>query len=165
MGERMIHRNRYGYYSVRTDYDIMREGTGVCLRAVIIGIAVALLLLLLAWGAGSAQAEGVVDVPRLAEAIRHAEGVRSRHPYGILSVYCSGDECRQVCVRTIKHRIRAYHKDRGEIVSLRSFVAYLGATYAPVPRGQRPVSNDPHGLNRNWTKNVLYWYNKLNKGV
>jgi len=87
----------------------------------------------------SIQAQEVIDVPRLADAIKKAEGSRS-HPYGILRDYCSADteaKCRKGCVQTIHH---------------------AGSRYAPVNMGKN--SNDPKNLNINWVKNVTYHYEK-----
>lgn len=92
-------------------------------------------------------------MPRLADAIKKAEGSRS-HPYGILKDYCKADteaKCRKGCVQTIHHALRDWDGN-GE------FIAFLGSRYAPVNMGKN--SNDPKNLNINWVKNVTYHYEK-----
>ena len=109
----------------------------------------------------------IVDIERLATAIYYAEGGRSprdgkpranvKYPYGVLSVKCHGDqECRAVCVRSIKHRLARFKKDRGATGTAEAFIWYFSGIWASIG-----VSNDPHGLNKNWYKNTLYWYKKL----
>lgn len=89
-----------------------------------------------------------VDVNKLANAIRIAEGVKSRHPYGILAHYKTTTP-RQACINTIKSALKRYNKagKRGD------FIAFLGKTYCPVG-----ASNDPKCLNKNWVQNVQKLY-------
>ena len=88
-----------------------------------------------------------IDINRLCEAIHKAEG---NDNYGILTKY-KHTSPRQACINTIKHRIRDYNnnKETGD------FIDYLGKTYCPVG-----ASNDPNGLNKNWVRNVKYYYYK-----
>ena len=88
-----------------------------------------------------------IDINKLATAIYHAEGVNSRHPYGILAKYKTTTP-RQACINTIKHALRDWN-GKGD------FISFLGARYCPVG-----ASNDPQGLNRYWVKNVKHFYNR-----
>lgn len=88
-----------------------------------------------------------VSHQRLADAIRIAEGVKSRHPYGVLSVKVKGEaEARRVCLRSIRNSEKRWRKEGcpGD------FVAYFAKRWAPTSG----CSNDPNGLNKNWLKNV-----------
>lgn len=96
-----------------------------------------------------AHADSMVNVDALANAIYRAENSRT-HPYGVMVKY-KHTTPRQACINSINHRLRDWD-GKGE------FIAYLGSFYAPIG-----VSNDPSGLNRNWVKNVKYFYEKENK--
>lgn len=101
-----------------------------------------------------------IDVDRLADAIKRAEN-SPRHPYGILTAYClPGDKdgrCRKGCIQTIIKRLKEYRTkvDHEEKIILDNFIVFLSKSYAPV--GSK---NDPTGLNKNWIKNVKYFYNR-----
>lgn len=87
-----------------------------------------------------------VSHQRLADAIRIAEGVKSRHPYGVLSVKVKSEaEARRVCLRSIRNSEKRWRRDGcpGD------FVAYFAKRWCPVG-----AENDPSGLNRHWVKNV-----------
>lgn len=89
-----------------------------------------------------------IDVERLATAIYHAEGgSKTRHPYGILKKYKTTTP-RQACINTIKSNLKRWDR-KGD------FIQVLGNTYCPVG-----AKNDPTGLNKNWVRNVKYFYNK-----
>jgi hypothetical protein len=88
-----------------------------------------------------------IDIERLATAIYFAEGgARTSHPYGILVHYVHTSP-RQACINSIKHRLRDWD-GKGD------FICYLAKFYCPVG-----AANDPTGLNKNWIKNVRYFYN------
>lgn len=90
-----------------------------------------------------------VNVERLANAIYIAEGGnKTKHPYGILAKY-KHTTPRQACINTIKSALKRYNKQGAK----GDFIAFLGKTYCPVG-----ASNDPWGLNKNWVKNVKYYY-------
>jgi hypothetical protein len=96
-----------------------------------------------------------VDVERLADAIKSAENSKT-HPYGILKPYCSEkseSQCRKGCIQTIQKRLRLWDGSG-------DFITYLQKSYAPLN-----VKNDPAGLNRNWIKNVTYFYKRGNANV
>jgi hypothetical protein len=79
-------------------------------------------------------------------AIKKIENSR-RHPYGIVSVRCSGDAtCRQVCLRTVKNNRHRFSKNHGDA---KDFINFLAKRYCPVG-----AKNDPHGLNKNWEPNM-----------
>lgn len=98
-----------------------------------------------------------VEVERLADAIELAENSHA-HPYGIMRSYCkAGDpdgQCRKGCIQTIQRRLQELE---GKAVS-EDFISYLGKFYAPVGMGKG--SNDPKNLNKNWVKNVKYFYKR-----
>lgn len=90
------------------------------------------------------------DPNRLADAIFRAEGVKSRHPYGILTVYRHTTP-RQACLNSIASAQRRFDKQTKE----KDFVVFLSKTYCPVG-----AKNDPTGLNKNWTRLVKYFLTK-----
>lgn len=92
----------------------------------------------------SSPAFAEINVERLANAIYRAENSKS-HPYGILTHY-KHTTPRQACINTINHALKDW-RGNGD------FIAFLGSRYCPVG-----VSNDPHGLNKNWVKNVTHFY-------
>ena len=96
-------------------------------------------------------ASEVVNIPILADAIFKAEGVNSRHPYGILKKYKTTTP-RQACINTIKSALKRYQTDSKGL----EFIPFLAKTYCPVG-----AKNDPTGLNKNWVKNVTYFYQEL----
>lgn len=92
-----------------------------------------------------------IDVSKLADAIYMAEGgSRASHLYGIMQTYKSTSS-RQACINTINHMVRDY---RGEDTP-KAFIEALQKRYAPIG-----ANNDPKNLNKNWSKNVLYFYTK-----
>ena len=94
-----------------------------------------------------AKAEPVININKLADAIYIAEGgAKTSHPYGILAKY-KHTTPRQACINTINHALRDY--------KCGDFIAFLGKRYCPIG-----ASNDPRGLNKNWVKNVKYYYSK-----
>jgi hypothetical protein len=97
-----------------------------------------------------------INVNTLASAIRKAE---NNPNYGVLSIKCNNEaQCRQICINSINHNISRFKRNRALKLTPEAFIAFMGRRWAPVG-----VKNDPHGLNKNWTKNVLFFYNKLNK--
>lgn len=113
---------------------------------VIFGMLLAGLLILMA-SCGVVHAEDI-DINRLADAIYKAEGgTKTRHPYGILKKYKTTTP-RQACINTIKSNLKRWN-GKGD------FIVFLGKTYCPVG-----AKNDPLGLNRNWVKNVTYFYDR-----
>lgn len=106
-------------------------------------------ILLLMMVVGFDLAYGAVNIERLADAIYIAEGgAKTNHPYGILKHYRDTTP-RQACINTINHALKDF---KGEE---KDFILYLGNRYAPIG-----VANDPSNMNRNWIKNVKYWYEK-----
>lgn len=93
-----------------------------------------------------------IDINRLCEAIRQAEGKNSKGvwTYGIINPYKHTTN-KQACINSIRHRLKDFNA-QGQTGD---FIAYLGKYYAPIG-----VSNDPSGLNRNWIKNVHYFYER-----
>lgn len=98
----------------------------------------------------SSQALGgfSIDANKLADAIFKAEGgYTTKHPYGILVVY-KHTSPRQACINTINHALKDWN-GQGD------FIEFLGSRYCPIG-----AKNDPTGLNKNWVKNVRYFYEK-----
>lgn len=112
-----------------------------------IGIMSALMLFLLSC-ACYAQSQAYFD--KVADAIFKAEGGnKAKRPYGIVSVKCSvKEECRRICINTVRNRWKKYEKERPK----KTFLKYLQESYAPLN-----VKNDPLNLNSNWYKNVSYF--------
>ena len=89
-----------------------------------------------------------IDIDRLADAIYQAEGgAKTKHPYGILKKY-KVTTPRGACINTIKSNLKKWDGNG-------DFIVFLGKTYCPVG-----AANDPTGLNKNWVKNVTYFYNR-----
>lgn len=93
-----------------------------------------------------ARASEPINIEKLATAIYYAENSKT-HPYGILTHY-KHTTPRQACINTIKHALRDFD-GKGD------FLLFLQRRYAPIG-----VTNDPKGLNRNWLKNVRYYYGR-----
>jgi hypothetical protein len=91
------------------------------------------------------------DVERLADAIYKAEGgARAKYPYGILTKYKTTTP-RQACINTIRNQMKRHAAhDCGK-----DYLTCLRDRYCPLN-----AKNDPKGLNKNWLKNVKYFYNK-----
>jgi hypothetical protein len=90
-----------------------------------------------------------VNVQALVTAIGMAENSTNR-PYGIMAKRkLTEAEARRWCENTVNHRLADWVKagKPGD------FIEYLSKTYAPIG-----ASNDPKGLNRNWVKNVKWFY-------
>ena len=94
-----------------------------------------------------------IDADKIADAIYWAEGGYIKHPYGILSIKCTGlAECRKICINTIKNNYKRWQSalQASQISQNMPYLEFLALKYAP-------VQGDPTGLNKNWLKNVR-WY-------
>ena len=115
-------------------------------KAVIWCWALALAMVFIAASCGVVHAADI-DIEKLANAIYKAEGgARTKHPYGILAKYKTTTP-RQACINTIKSNLKRWN-GQGD------FIDALGKVYCPIG-----ASNDPKGLNKNWTRNVKHFYN------
>lgn len=93
-----------------------------------------------------------LDIERLANAIYIAEGAnKTKYPYGIIKKY-KHTTPRQACINTIKSNLKRYKQSK----SKEDFIVFIGRTFCPVG-----ATNDPLGLNRNWTLNVKYLYKRI----
>ena len=93
-------------------------------------------------------ARAEINIDKLANAIYYAEGGnKTKHPYGILTKY-KVTTPRQACINTIKHALKDWNGEG-------DFIAFLGSRYCPIG-----AKNDPTGLNKNWVKNVRWYYAK-----
>ena len=126
------------------DQDDLREDPNKIYSAFIVIGSILLALMLIISLACTAHAD-TINPERLANAIYKAENSKA-HPYGIL-VHYKNTTPRKACLNTIRHRLEQWN-GQGD------FISYLAQTYAP-----RHVFNDPKDLNRNWIKNVRYFYN------
>jgi hypothetical protein len=88
--------------------------------------------------------------------IRHAEGGRPGRDFGVLSVPAPtyADQLRVACL-TVARRLTEYrgvvYKRVGRVaVYSDEFAEWFGKLWAP-----DAAENDPHGLNANWSANVL----------
>jgi len=96
-----------------------------------------------------ARAAEVINVERLADAIYKAEGgAKTSHPYGILKKYKTTTP-RQACINTINSALKKFANQTKET----DFIYFLSLTYCPIG-----AANDPTGLNKNWVKNVRFFY-------
>jgi len=89
---------------------------------------------------------------QIADAIYLAEGGElASKPYGILSVFCEGEEdCRVVYLNTIRNN-RVRYADYG-YKEYDTYLEFLASRYAPIG-----AENDKTGLNFNWLTNVQYF--------
>ncbi|UOF78066.1 hypothetical protein [Caudoviricetes sp.] len=87
---------------------------------------------------------------RLADAIYLAEGGdKTRYPYGVMSVKVKDKkEARKVCINSIQRNYQRWEK-----------AGYPGTFIDFMADRWCPPSVDPIG-NRNWKKNVRYFYSK-----
>ena len=89
------------------------------------------------------------DWERLANAIYKAEGgSKTVHPYGILVKYKTTTP-KQACINTCKHKYRDWLATDQQL----TYLEYLASKYAPIGD-----INDPTNLNKNWLRNVRYFY-------
>lgn len=108
-----------------------------------------ILIFTLLFSAPVAYANVLIDKNKLADAIFKAEGVKSKHPYGILKRF-KHTTPRQACLNTIQHAIVDF---KGNSDDLKGFIKFLGSRYCPVG-----AKNDPRGLNKNWIRNTTKFY-------
>lgn len=88
----------------------------------------------------------------------------------VRAVQCSIPTCKslekaiEIACRSVSHRAFEYAimatEDPEQFDKYDNFVHYLGSKWAPLG-----VSNDPTNLNKNWVKNVEYWYGRYQTGV
>ena len=87
-----------------------------------------------------------INVERIATAIKVEEG--SRHPYGIISVRCTGeDDCRHVCIKTIRHRLKDFEKSHQ--TGVENFINALAQKYD---------AGDERAGQKRWAVNVSLLY-------
>jgi hypothetical protein len=91
---------------------------------------------------------GFSDI-EIANAIKKAEGIHSRFPYGILVKY-KNTTPRQACLNTIAHARRDWN-GQGD------FISFLGSRYCPTTG---KLNKDEMRLNKNWIFNVHYFLRK-----
>lgn len=148
-------------YTYEQEYQDALKRQAIKNNLILIGITGAIFALMVLM-AGCACAKEVIIQPNIdgysvnqwCEAIRHAEGVNSKHPYGILTKYKHTTPL-QACRNTVAHKWRDYSALPSKTRQSKRFLEYLQERYAPIN-----AKNDPNGLNRNWVKNVNYWLKK-----
>jgi len=88
-------------------------------------------------------------------AIRKAENGRKGLEFGIMHPRakntCLDTQAGWAAATVVKNYKRWLKSDKRY-----DFITFLGRRYCPVG-----AANDPTGLNKNWIKNVKYWYRKL----
>ena len=89
--------------------------------------------------------EGFTDT-QIVNAIYKAEGeIKTKFPYGIKSIKCSGEiECRKICFNSVRNG-RARWEKAGKPVDL---ITFIGKRYSPPD------------INPNWVRLVKYFLNK-----
>jgi hypothetical protein len=92
-----------------------------------------------------AKAVELINVDRLADAIRIAEGSPT---YGCPKYKTTS--YRQACINTIRHGLRDYKGN-----SVNGFIEFLGSRYCPTKGKLRPAERK---LNGNWILNVKRLY-------
>jgi hypothetical protein len=99
-------------------------------------------------------------------AIRKAEDGGPGREFGVLSVKAPTYGAQlDLCCQTVRHRLVQYDQDsqalalhqapdgKQTVVYAPDFISWFAGIWAP-----NGASNDPDGLNRNWSRNVGYWY-------
>lgn len=96
------------------------------------------------------QSALALDVERFADAIYRAEGgAKTRYPYGVKSVECSGErECRKVTVNSIRNNLKRYERSDKR----KPFVEFMADRWVS-------IEADREG-HKNWVKNVTKIYNR-----
>lgn len=89
-----------------------------------------------------------IDFDKMVDAIGKAEN-SEKYPYGIKSIDTKGDSvyARQICYNSVRNNYKRW------IVAgkPKDFISFMGDRYCP---------SIAHSLNKNWVKNVTYFYNK-----
>ena len=83
--------------------------------------------------------------PALVQAVVKAEGNIVRAVQCSVPTIETREQAIRITCRTIVHRLWQFAKEQQPS----AFVAYMGASWAPVG-----AKNDPQGLNKNWVPNV-----------
>jgi hypothetical protein len=99
-------------------------------------------------------------------AIRKAENGGPGREFGVLSVNAATYTAQlEVCCQSVRHRLVEYDQDnqtlalhdtpdgKQTLTYGREFISWFAGIWAP-----NGASNDPVQLNRNWSRNVSYWY-------
>ena len=95
------------------------------------------------------------QVEKLADAIYISEGGNATvFPYGIKSVSCKGETaCRRICINTINNNVKRFNNYGYK--KHETYLEFLASRYCPIG-----AKDDPTGLNKNWIKNVRFYYEK-----
>jgi hypothetical protein len=110
------------------------------------------------------------DLIAIVASIRYAEGGSPSLEYGVKTDYARGTSPRAkatgysgyrlqvgACAYEVQRRWDEYLKDGNDSRDMYGYIDYLGARYCPT----EGASDDPHGLNHNWTGNVRERYDDL----
>ena len=99
--------------------------------------------------------ERTYSTVEVCDAIYRAEGgAKAQYLYGIRSVkYVSITEAQEICMRTVRHARKDYRNRNIK----EGFIEFLSRRYCPIG-----AKNDPHGLNKNWVKNVKWFIDHKN---
>lgn len=102
-------------------------------------------------------------------AIRKVENGRPGREFGVLSVKATSYQSQlTICCATVRNNLIRFGANRNPLMkrpgpskTLRiayntAFIEFFASRYAPVN-----AENDPTGLNKNWLKNIHYWYTQM----
>jgi hypothetical protein len=97
---------------------------------------------------------------------RKSEGGAPGREFGVLSVKAPNYAAQlEICCQTVRHRLAEYDQDnqaldlhdapdgKQVVVYGRDFISWFASIWAP-----NGASNDPNGLNQNWSRNAGNWY-------
>lgn len=133
--------------NIKRDGRILEHNSYVGKRNVQARIGKVIALAIVALCACTEVKAAEIDQGRLADAIFHAEGIHSRHPYGILAKY-KHTTPRQACLNTIASSMRRWEAAGRP----GAFIPWLAKTYCPVG------SDTDDGTCRYWPGNVEALY-------
>lgn len=120
---------------------------GYYVRGVIIGAVAGLIIMFIAMR----EARCDPDYNQIVNAIWRIEGgAKTRFPYGIKSIPCSGQECRRIAYNTVRNNYKRWGKAGGH----GDYIDFLADRYCP-------PKSDLKG-NRNWKQNMRRILNEKN---
>ena len=93
------------------------------------------------------------DFDKMCDAVYRTEGgAKTKHPFGVLSVPCSGyEECRKITLNSLRNSWSRYQKTDMKI----PFDEFFQKRWSPVG-----AENDPNGLNKNWLSNFRFFMSR-----
>ena len=91
-------------------------------------------------------------------AIRYSENGKAGKEFGILHKRCPNTFRGQAgwCAATVQKNYDRWLRTKPKECTTQEFIVFLGARYCPIG-----AKNDPTNLNKNWVRNVTYFYSKF----